>query len=76
MDKLLPCPFCGGTNTRSGVSGRHWTGMRYVIISWAVEHWCERGPGQPQSFISIRGKTQEEAERLWNSRVGAYAAGP
>jgi hypothetical protein len=74
MDKLFPCPFCGGTNTTSMEGTKHWTGMQYIILTWEVRHWCKEE--NPQSFLRIRGKTQEEAEKLWNSRVGAYAAGP
>lgn len=68
MTKLRECPFCGGTNTQVRTS-THWTGMRSEIISATVMHWCDRGDGQLQSTLQVKGRTEEEATCAWNRRA-------
>ena len=65
-DKLLPCPFCGGEETRIDEQ-THWTGMRSQIISASVKHWCQKSPLQP--FIEMKAMTRENAINLWNTRA-------
>lgn len=65
--KLLRCPFCNGTNTQIRTS-TFWTGMRNEIISATVMHWCDREPGQLESVLQIKAKTEEEAAEKWNRR--------
>lgn len=72
MSNLLPCPFCGDGETLVDES-KHWTGMRSVVISASVKHWCLRRAGELQSFLEIKGKTMEDAVARWNKR--AHSAG-
>jgi len=65
---LKPCPFCAAGETRIEES-KHWTGMRSVVISATVMHWCPRPDGQPQSMLQVKGKTMEDAVARWNERV-------
>ena len=66
---IKPCPFCGAgtTNTRRN---EHWTGMRSVIVSAEVRHWCDTPKGQPHrdSIVIVR-KTEDEAIAAWNTRA-------
>ncbi len=64
---LLPCPFCAAGETVSGPDSKYWTGMRYEILSWVVRHWCAHATHG--AVLMIKGKTQEEAEARWNTRV-------
>ena len=64
-EHLAPCPFCQGGETRID-EAHHWTGMRSVVISACVQHWCTRPDGQPQSFLQLKGKTREAAIERWN----------
>jgi hypothetical protein len=41
--------------------------MRYEILSWVVRHWCAHATHG--AVLMIKGKTQEEAEARWNTRV-------
>lgn len=66
--QLNPCPFCGAGETRLD-KAEHWLGMRSVVISATVMHWCPRPAGQPQSFLQVKGKTVEDAVERWNDRV-------
>jgi hypothetical protein len=70
--ELIACPFCGAgeTNIRENT---HWTGMRSVVLSVEVCHWCEQ-KGQISTAtrkFSIVGKTREEAIANWNTRHDA-----
>lgn len=66
--ELSQCPFCGSGETRLDKS-EHWLGMRSVLISATVMHWCPRPDGQPQSFLQVKGKTVEDAVERWNTRT-------
>lgn len=70
---LAPCPFCGAGETRIDET-THWTGMRSVVVSARVMHWCPRKEGQPQSLIQIAGRDAGSAAAAWNERVGANAS--
>lgn len=70
-ERLLPCPFCGGTETRIDEL-KHWTGMGSIVVSVTIRHFCSEDIFK--STIQCRAKTEEEAIVKWNSRVGAYAA--
>lgn len=65
--ELLPCPFCGGGQTEIH-ENKHWTGMRYLVMSVEVKHWCFRSEGELQSFITLKDKTEEDAITKWNRR--------
>lgn len=67
---LKPCPFCGAGETRTR-NNEHWTGMRSVVISAEVRHFCERGNGPPNGMVTIKGKTMEDAVARWNERVAS-----
>jgi transposase-like protein len=69
-ERLLPCPFCGGTEFRIDPS-LYWTGMKNTVLSVTVRHWCKEDI--LRSTINMVGKTEEEAVEKWNSRVGAYS---
>jgi hypothetical protein len=64
---LLACPFCSAGETQIKPQN-YWTGMRNTVISVSVYHWCKRQEGQPQSHIEIKGKTEEDAVKAWNTR--------
>jgi hypothetical protein len=66
--ELKPCPFCGAGDTLSEVDSSMWTGMRTVILSWHVRHWCGPKDAKFGNILRCRAKTQEEAEIAWNTR--------
>lgn len=66
-DSLLPCPFCAGGETIIH-HNTHWTGMRSVVISAEVRHWCPRETGIRGSSVVMRAKTEAEAIEAWNRR--------
>ena len=71
VSDLAKCPFCGAGITRVD-DHTMWTGMRSIIVSAAVRHWCERPEGQPQSYLELKGKTHEDAIQRWNARAVAW----
>ncbi|TJY57411.1 hypothetical protein E4T66_18565 [Sinimarinibacterium sp. CAU 1509] len=70
---LAPCPWCGAGETQLEEK-THWTGMRSVVLSARVMHWCPRKDGQPQSVIQIAGRDAATAAAAWNSHTGAMGA--
>lgn len=64
---LLPCPFCGGTETQIR-ENKYWTGMGSKVMSVEIHHWCEKESGVRGSHITIRAKTEIEAIERWNRR--------
>jgi len=70
--RLLPCPFCGGTDTLI-LPHKYWTGAKYTVLSVDIRHYCGDVRGQFNSVLTIRAKNEEEAINKWNSRVGTYA---
>lgn len=68
---LKPCPFCGAGETRVDVHTM-WTGMRSIPTHVTIRHWCpqdrETSGGAWTPTFSFTGKTQEQAEALWNRR--------
>lgn len=67
-DQLRPCPFCGGGEYNLDKS-KHWTGVRSIVLSVALRHWCERKPSELPSTITIKRKTEAEAIAAWNKRT-------
>ena len=69
MDELKPCPFCAKGET-TVQEKTYWTGMRSVILSVEVQHWCEREEGQlsPRRLV-FAGKGREAAIKAWNTRT-------
>ena len=65
---VLPCPFCGAGEFREDAS-THWTGMRSVVVSVALRHWCPKVEGCVNAFIEFRGRDREAAVRQWNQRA-------
>lgn len=68
MTELMQCPFCRAGETIISSENSHWTGRGSTVISVEVRHWCERPDGQPQSTITIKGKTRDDAIAAWNRR--------
>lgn len=66
---LLPCPFCAAGETVSEADSKHWSGAQYQILSWHVRHWCFAKGDRFSSILTVRGKTQGEAETKWNTRT-------
>jgi len=64
-EELKPCPFCGA-GTSQIRENTYWTGMRNIVQSVSVMHWCVRPQGHQQNIITIYGKTREEAIEAWN----------
>ena len=71
MERLLPCPFCGGTNTSIEFNGQVWTGMKYSEpISVSVIYHCEPLPG-PSRRIERIGCNLEQSIERWNMRANS-----
>jgi len=64
MTRPKGCPFCGGTEVRVDEK-KYWTGMKYIVLSVELLHWCELGGGFLSNFIKMRGKTEKEVRDLW-----------
>lgn len=63
MDKLKPCPFCGGGETRFD-KNENWTGQRMLTHSVTLRHFCN----QERSGIQFTRKTEELCTEAWNKR--------
>lgn len=66
-EELLPCPFCGSGETRFD-ENNHWTGMKSVLTSVEIIHWCPSEHVINRRTIVVKGKTREQAIELWNRR--------
>lgn len=72
MEKLEPCPFCGGTDVRFDESRLSPT-MKGpgALISVTLRHWCPKLEGQPHGLsVTKRGRDHESARAAWNTRAG------
>lgn len=68
--QLSPCPFCGAGETVLEPDSKHWTGMRWNILSYRVRHWCSMPTATTFSVrVDTKGKTEQEAADLWNRRA-------
>ena len=67
MNKLKPCPFCGG-NELDFRDNTYWTGMRSALISVDLTHRCVSMVGMPRQSVSITAKTKQECIEIWNIR--------
>lgn len=68
LERLLPCPFCGGGETQIHDNGRVWTGMKWGDpISVSIRHWCEE-PAGPNRMLERVGRDLEQAIERWNMR--------
>ncbi len=47
LERLLPCPFCGGRQTEFHENGRVWEGMRYLA-------WHEWAAAQHKAWLRQR----------------------
>lgn len=65
---LLPCPFCGGSETEFREQ-KMWTGVKFRVYAVYVTHHCP-ATQYPRTRIEVRGKTHEEAAETWNRRAG------
>lgn len=69
LERLLPCPFCGGGMTQFQNNGQVWVGTKYgEPTSVSVRHWCEELPG-PSRMIERIGRDKEQAIERWNMRA-------
>lgn len=66
---MKPCPFCyaGEFDFRENT---HWTGMRSVLVSVDMTHWCGDAYGLPRMTVKITAKTKDECINKWNERGG------
>ena len=70
LERLLPCPFCGGSIFEITENGKVWTGMKYSApVSVSVRHWCNKQPAQPSRAIERIGRDMESAIEAWNMRA-------
>lgn len=72
MSDLLPCPFCGGGETRIS-ENRHSPTMsgNGGLISVEITHWCPAVPGQPsRNTVTRTGRDHASAIAAWNRRAG------
>ncbi len=68
LERLLPCPFCGGGTTEFFNMGQVWNGTKYSDpISVSVRHWCEE-PAGPHRMLERVGRDKEQAIERWNMR--------
>lgn len=75
MSELLPCPFCGGTETQIRENGKTWLGMRYSEpASVSIWHWCPKIEGQPHRGIERVGRDMPSAIAAWNTRPSGPGA--
>lgn len=65
--ELLPCPFCGGGESRLDVN-TYWTGMRSAPVSFTIRHWCLKGEDVLATYREVRAKTREAAIIQYNQR--------
>lgn len=68
---LLPCPFCGGGETRIS-ENRHSPTMsgNGGLISVEINHWCPAVPGQPsRNTVTRTGRDHASAIAAWNRRA-------
>ena len=69
IERLRPCPFCGGGETQFRLNGKTWMGMKWSEpISVSIVHWCEPLPG-PSRMIERIGRDIEQAIERWNMRA-------
>ena len=47
---------------------KHWTGMRSITLSVSIEHTCVGHKGVERLTIVSKGKTLDDAIRIWNTR--------
>ena len=72
LNRLLPCPFCGGSIFYINEAGKIWNGMKYTDpVSVSFVHWCPELPGQPSRAIERIGRDTEAAIAAWNMRATA-----
>jgi len=73
-NRLLPCPFCGGGETRVR-ENRHSPTMSGSggLISVEITHWCPAVPGQPsRNTITRTGRDHASAIAAWNRRASGW----
>lgn len=65
--ELKPCPLCGD-GQEEFKENTHWTGVRSVVVSVDLMHWCKNSGSLPRTFVKITAKTKEECVEIWNTR--------
>ncbi|WP_455872126.1 hypothetical protein [Serratia proteamaculans] len=61
-NELKPCPFCGDVEMTI-TPNQTWTGMRYVINSYTLRHFCSA-----RDIIHITRNTEAELMAAWCHR--------
>ncbi len=74
MIEPAPCRHCGKSSV-AYEHQKHWTGMRWQMLSTELRHDCIDGYDEPfnRILIKVRAKTDEEAVALWNKFQGLAA---
>lgn len=71
MTDLLPCPICGGTETRIEPQGMIWRGVRgYSDPQWyRLQHFGRLTDDDdfPRCYVDLRCRTAEQATGIWNN---------
>jgi hypothetical protein len=64
---MKPCPFCGGVPDLDLV--QHWTGTKYVVVTYRYRHLCSLDGFQGRIYIEFEGPTDAAAMALWERRA-------
>lgn len=73
MDKLEPCPFCGGTQYRIEAGGQTWRGVKGYSEPQYFHLYhngkVPEGDGFQTCSVQIRARTEDELFSVWNTRA-------
>lgn len=74
-EPLMPCPFCGGGETRIEENRLNrapmMSGKESPVISVEIRHWCPPQQGQPRRNHVVKvGRDMNSAIAAWNRRAG------
>lgn len=76
MDKLEPCPFCGGTQYRIEAGGQTWRGVKGYSEPQYFHLYhngkVPEGDGFQTCSVQIRARTEDELFSIWNTRANTH----